>query len=632
MKFDSIAKIIEVKKNEKYYKQFSGSIENISCIVGKNGVGKTTFFELIIMLKLWKIDGDTFRNKIHALFYENKEFFIQSYYNNATGWKIVGVQNELKKFCVDNKDNPIKADIDRKFSIVPTPITFIFHSLSPFDRIYELIKNVYLNKSSRNKHYTSFGYIGTQKIKDDEPGHNTLTTKNLIYLANMSSEFNNMLSNIGYKFKNISIEINKNYFNKNVEIINFEDINLDKIDIANFSQKEFNEIESLFLFPTASYYKNYTDLLHDHFYKYLVFVNLDIVKFGNFKRFLKLAISRSPNVGVVNAVKNLLENIADGNVVTVSQIFLKDSSESIKQIINNKESIKLHYKFLTDDIDKHQENSKDYINKIYNSLKCMTFLSNLGIIDFKINLIKNSKAIDYLRLSSGEKTLLSYVFNIYDRILQLKENISASSYNKTFIILIDEVELHFHPEWQRQFIDIINRSFSYIKEVKIQFIIATHSPIILSDILSQNTIYLGIDNQQNDYFSNSFGGNILDIYKDKFFIEHTMGEFSRKFIEKVSDSINLVYAYERSKLKDNHLLFLMRNKFGFKNINNKNFIKHTNKLIPELVFYWKSDKNIFFDLVKILSSNIGENIIREHLNNLINKLKMISQEQHNDKR
>jgi hypothetical protein len=63
-------KKIELETNENYHHPFNNNINNISCIVGKNGIGKTTFFELIIAPLLWQLDGSDLLGQIHLLFFD----------------------------------------------------------------------------------------------------------------------------------------------------------------------------------------------------------------------------------------------------------------------------------------------------------------------------------------------------------------------------------------------------------------------------------------------------------------------------------------------------------------------------------------------------------------------------------
>ena len=90
-------KKIVLEKNLNYHHPFNNSLNNISCIVGKNGIGKTTFFELIIAPLLWRLDGEILLEKIHLLFYDEIEdsFYIESYKNNARYWNIT-VNGERK--------------------------------------------------------------------------------------------------------------------------------------------------------------------------------------------------------------------------------------------------------------------------------------------------------------------------------------------------------------------------------------------------------------------------------------------------------------------------------------------------------------------------------------------------------
>ena len=89
-----------------------------------------------------------------------------------------------------------------------------------------------------------------------------------------------------------------------------------------------------------------------------------------------------------------------------------------------------------------------YIKKLENIIKTNDFLEILRLIKlltrrnfikFEVNLIKNNGKFNYLRLSSGEKTLLSYFANILGRIRELDEiQIQDTTYdnvkNKTYLI------------------------------------------------------------------------------------------------------------------------------------------------------------------------------------------------------
>ncbi|EJG0325269.1 ATP-binding protein [Vibrio parahaemolyticus] len=94
-----------------------------------------------------------------------------------------------------------------------------------------------------------------------------------------------------------------------------------------------------------------------------------------------------------------------------------------------------------------------------------------GVPEGELNL--DDSAITCLsKRSSGEQCL----FLIFMGII--------SSIEDNALICIDEPEISLHPQWQEKFVDILNDSFSSYKGC--HFIIATHSPLIVSDISSSN--------------------------------------------------------------------------------------------------------------------------------------------------
>jgi predicted ATP-binding protein involved in virulence len=99
--------------------------------------------------------------------------------------------------------------------------------------------------------------------------------------------------------------------------------------------------------------------------------------------------------------------------------------------------------------------------------------------------------IYYEYLSSGFKSCLSIIFGIIKDIeLRFKEPcINADDFDG--VILIDELELHLHPEWQGKIAKILVQVFP-----KAQFITATHSPHILQGANPNEIIALASDNGQ----------------------------------------------------------------------------------------------------------------------------------------
>ena len=88
------------------------------------------------------------------------------------------------------------------------------------------------------------------------------------------------------------------------------------------------------------------------------------------------------------------------------------------------------------------------------------------------------------QLSDGEKCLLATVGDLARR-LAIASPDSASPLQERGVVLIDEVDLHLHPRWQRRVVPALQRTFP-----NCQFIVTTHSPQVLSHV-KEEAVLLG---------------------------------------------------------------------------------------------------------------------------------------------
>ena len=194
-------------------------------------------------------------------------------------------------------------------------------------------------------------------------------------------------------------------------------------------------------------------------------------------------------------------------------------------------------------------------------------------------------------LSSGEMSIL----NLLGRLYSGKKNYGNIP-NK--LLLIDEVDLGLHPEWQRLWVSDILPLISETlcsDDQELQVIITTHSPIILSDILTKDVIYLSNNTSKNELElvknSKTFGQNIYSLFKNSFFLAVAKGGFSHKVIKeilKIFGEPNKVIVCERESYKT--------------------FVKNYNLNFDEKT-PTKDVIRFFEDFIE----GIGEDIIRKHL-------------------
>ena len=147
-------------------------------------------------------------------------------------------------------------------------------------------------------------------------------------------------------------------------------------------------------------------------------------------------------------------------------------------------------------------------------------------------------------MSSGERQFLyicsTFIYHILN-LLSVQDSRRVRYRNMNLVL--DEVEICFHPEYQRQFvfklIDLLTK-LRLTRWCSINILIATHSPFILSDIPQQNILYLENGECANSQVTvNPYAANVNDILHQSFFLKDAfMGEFSLRRIGNLVSEID----------------------------------------------------------------------------------------------
>ena len=211
---------------------------------------------------------------------------------------------------------------------------------------------------------------------------------------------------------------------------------------------------------------------------------------------------------------------------------MKDANQFLKEILKD-ESLSSNSQCWKD-LKENRKNLKDEQNN-----------------EKKINLIKdfftktlyacNVKFVDWTTLSSlsaGEKVTLLRFTNIYMSILEKYNN-----WKNSFLILIDEPDLHLHLDWQRQYIQKLIDVFSNLPpDIKLHFIIGTHSPFLISDLPRECIVALKKDNAWNTEVlelkkNSTFWANFVDLIRNGFFFKDQMlmWSFAEEIIKKIAE-------------------------------------------------------------------------------------------------
>jgi predicted ATP-binding protein involved in virulence len=81
-------------------------------------------------------------------------------------------------------------------------------------------------------------------------------------------------------------------------------------------------------------------------------------------------------------------------------------------------------------------------------------------------------------LSDGVRNMIALIADIAQRCARLNPHLSEAAAQQTpGVLLIDEVDMHLHPGWQQQVVDLLRKAFPAL-----QMIVSTHSPHVLSTV------------------------------------------------------------------------------------------------------------------------------------------------------
>lgn len=107
---------------------------------------------------------------------------------------------------------------------------------------------------------------------------------------------------------------------------------------------------------------------------------------------------------------------------------------------------------------------------------------------------KNGLRLGIEQLSDGERSFLSMVVDTARRLAIANPSSTDPLDEGKGIVLIDELELHLHPKWQRSSVEYLQRIFK-----NLQFITTTHSPFVIQTLRPGQLINLDPETYEEEY-------------------------------------------------------------------------------------------------------------------------------------
>lgn len=615
--YDEDSNVLNIHLNNNYISNFFGeNIINISALVGKNGSGKT------LLLKHIKDGLPSLMNK--AITVITKGNTLHVIYNLIDEEpRVIGIEKDIYViyYCLNKGDYP--RSMERlKENLGFVNIAYFSNGFSNSQESSSRISNFLSSNISTG--FLASTRKGDNLIYRNNRDINSLFAYDMMLMINFLINERKMLDTfIQPSIKYIQIIPRENYeeqFNKSNEYL-IEDLFYDNVlhydmkdDIVNFNVTFRNKLfEKLnFLLQSINSYNKNDYKRHSSYFKLSTIIDL-VYDFYN-------GIYNSTNKKVVVYIYRSLPlflidiNISnfdtDNIVYAIDEIFQKveyicDEHLRLLYILSEEYDEELHieterirsYRVLIeklcnfDSLWVQYDNFKRLMielddNNIYllrDFFNSYLRLNLKGYFDFKwVNEIEG----DIRLLSSGEEAVFKTYARIYSLINDIedtKDGVKIEKDYKNIIILMDEPELYFHPEWQSKLIKLFIQYFEHIfKQYNVQIIMTSNTPFLLSDLPRENILLLNKEFDEDigqyitkiDYkrISKTFGQNIHTLLKDTFFLETTMGEFAKDKINYIMEILNL----NRNKIKESEKEMVNR-----RFIEQKDDVKRTIEMIGE---------------------------------------------------
>ena len=110
---------------------------------------------------------------------------------------------------------------------------------------------------------------------------------------------------------------------------------------------------------------------------------------------------------------------------------------------------------------------------------------------------KEGQTLNVLQLSQGEKSLMALVGDIARRLAMMNPELENPLHGDG-VVLIDEVDMHLHPQWARTIIQRLTDTFP-----NCQFVLTTHSPLVISDC--KDVLVYSLDNGELTEVPSQYG-------------------------------------------------------------------------------------------------------------------------------
>lgn len=544
-----------VRKNKTYIKKFFNTttnkvINNVTAIVGRNGVGKST---LIHALKGLLLGGGILGEKISEeeyKFYKRILIFKNDNQFNIFFHKDLIIEHENETFNIIYED----IEID-KYSFKPISYGTLKNShyiennrfvrvngtekLSDTDCIFfsnTFDSNYYTLSTMLDRKYYDLSNRGLLNEMEKQQNANESSNFKVVSSNHLHKKDTRFSTSILNKFLTRELEnklltlsdkrskdIIQNYMSLPEKLVlnldyilyrseNFNFLEIDESSTLRFERvrsqlnkaerliynkiNEFNSENKEKLLAKQTYFYRIIDAYFDDMERFVFFDNhIEILN----KEFEKENInSEMQVVEILDIFSKFVVNTYGAGKISSSNKFNKEEFfkltdgyviliQFIDKLIDND-----NVSFIKGQVGSLRINKDNVYSFGYTDIALVEIRLNedgINLANQLLHLYKDTyTATDFIKfIWDGISSGEDALFSIISRFYSLKDMVQED-----VVIFLDEGELYLHPEWQRKYIDIILSYISYIySEVcNVQIIISTNSPLLISDLPKNNIIFL----------------------------------------------------------------------------------------------------------------------------------------------
>ena len=145
----------------------------------------------------------------------------------------------------------------------------------------------------------------------------------------------------------------------------------------------------------------------------------------------------------------------------------------------------------------------------------------------ELSYVTGNESLPIRFLSAGYQSVIWMVLDISYRMAALNPNLRENTSEASGIVLIDELDMHLHPKWQWKVIEALQTTFP-----NVQFIAATHSPILIASCKNGQLIH--VEKDEITYDTSGYGMEVNDVLCST--------QHSKDIVDAVKDQLDAVYA------------------------------------------------------------------------------------------